>query len=322
MEIDHDSSLSEFQPDSIPSRRCCAVSTFKPNGLGWIPDLPDLRDYTFQHAAVLGLLKQLKRKRRKKLPNRIDLTFDDEGVYFSPPEDQGPLNSSAAFAVLSLVEYFERRVRGHAFDGSKLFLYKVTRNRLHKRGRSSGDTGADLRSTLKTLVQFGAPPEGYWPYDEERFDEEPSEFLYNLARPLAGVCYFRLDAPNQDGARTWETVQSFLASGIPIAFGFSVPSSMARDADIPFRPNFDAVRGGQAAVAVGYEHDRFGPGQHGLLVRNSWGSLWGDNGNGWLPVSYVRNQLARDFWAVFSECWLSSTELSQPHVISPQRADL
>ncbi len=289
--------------------------------MGWIPDLPDPCDYTYRHEAVLPLLKGLKRSRRKNLPDKVDLRFGDEGEYFfTEPEDQGPLNCSSTCAVLSLVEYFERRVRGRTSEGSKLFLYKVTRNRLHKRLRVTGDTGADLRCTLKVLVQFGVPPEVHWPYDVDKFDEEPSQFSYGLAKPLAGVRYFRLDEPNREGTATWEAVKSLLAAGFPIAFGFPVPASLTADADIPYRPDLDSIRGGQAAVAVGYQNHHFGRGQHALLIRNSWGSQWGDNGNGWLPVAFVRNQLARDFWTLVSENWLDSGELSRPSVVDSVKA--
>jgi C1A family cysteine protease len=301
------------------------VSKFIPEGMGWIPDVPDPRDYTYRHEAVLRLLKRLKRSRRMELPDEVDLRFGDEGEnFFTDPEDQGRLNSSAAFGVLSLVEYFERRVRGRIFEGSALFLYKVTRNRLHKRlhlGRdlreshSAGDTGADLRTTFKVLAQFGVPPEEHWPYDIDEFDEEPSQFLYGLAKPLASVRYFHLDEPNCDGTTTWKTVKSFLGAGFPIAFGFPVPASLTANAGIPYRPNLDSIRGGQVLVAVGYKKHRFGRGQHGLLVRNSWGSQWGDNGNGWLPIAFVRNQLARNFWTLVSREWLDSSELSIPTVI-------
>ncbi len=283
--------------------------------MGWIPDLPNARDYTYRHDAVLHMLRSLKRSRRKTLPNEVDLRRDDDGEYFTSPEDQGPLNCSATCAVLGLVEYFERRVRGRTFEGSKLFLYKVTRNRLQKRLRVMGDTGADLRTTLKVLVQFGVPSEEHWPYDIDNFDEQPSAFLYSLAKPFCGVRYFRLDEPNNDGAKTWEVVKSFLAAGFPIAFGFPVPASLTADPNVPYRPHLDSIRGGQAAVAVGYRSNHFARGQHALLIRSSWGSQWGDNGNRWLPIAFLRSQLAKDFWTLVSDEWLDSSELSQPSVI-------
>lgn len=287
--------------------------------MGWQPDLPDARDYTLQHPEVLPLLHKLKRPRHWELPDEVDLRSDTEGEYFTETEDQGPLNSSTAFAVLALIEYFERRLYGHTFEGSKQFLYKVTRNRIARGRPAQGDTGADLRSTLKVVTQFGVPPEEFWPYDRVNFDNEPNAFLYGLAKPFSNLRYFRLDGPNATGETTWKIVKSFLSAGFPIAFGFPVPSSLNADSHIPFRPTLDARRGGQVVVAMGYRTDDLGPGKDSLLVRSSWGNQWGDNGNGWLPISYIRNQLAKDFWTLMSEDWLSTGELSRPTVSDPKQ---
>ncbi len=269
------------------------MSAFEPQGMGWQPDLPDARDYTFRHPEVLPRLRRLKQSQRKSLPDAVDLRRDSEAEFFTEPKDQGPLNSSSAFAVLSLVEYFERRVRGRVFEGSELFLHKVTRNRIVKRLTAVGDGCADLRTTLKVLVQFGVPPEEYWPYDIGKFDEEPSAFLYGLAKPLSNLRYFRLDEPNTNGEATWHKLKSFLAAGFPVVFGFPVPPSICTGSNIPYRPDYDSPRGGQAVVAVGYKINHFGRHQDALLVRSSWGSQLGDNGNGWLPVAFPYGPMQR-----------------------------
>jgi C1A family cysteine protease len=297
------------------------VSKFIPKGLGWIPDMPDPRDYTYRHKEILPILQQLKPS-SGELPDEVDLRYGDEGeVFFTDVEDQGSLNSSTAFAVLSLVEYFERRLHGHTFDGSKLFLYKVTRNLRNKKAKVTGDTGADLRTTLKALCRFGVPDEEHWPYDLDRFDDEPGAFVYQAVRRFPDLRYFRIVSPFDANAvghkpTQWDILTSFLASGLPIALGFSVPSSISTDANISFRPEFDAIRGGQAALAIGYRLNHFGRGQHAMLIRSSWGSSWGDNGYGWLPVGFIRQHLARDFWCLISEDWLDSLELSRPSVFS------
>lgn len=286
--------------------------------MGWIPDLPDTRDYTFRQPEVVSLLRRFKQTRHEPLHDAVDLRQDSEGEYFTTVEDQGPLNSSSAFAVLSLLEYFERRIHGRVYEGSKLFLYKVSRNRMAKVVGPIGDMGADLRTTFKVITQIGVPAEDYWPYDVGRFDEEPSAFYYAIAKPLRHVKYFRLDEPNTTGESTWANVKSFLAAGFPVVFGMPVPKSLTTDAKIPFRPELDVFRGAQAVVAVGYSANHFGKRQDAILVRSSWGSQWGDNGNGWLPISYVQNQIASSFWTIISEKWkwVNSNELYLPSVVA------
>lgn len=82
---------------------------------------------------------------------------------------------------------------------------------------------------------------------------------------------------------------------------------------IPFPCDGEKVEGGHAVVAVGYDDNLeiSNPGCDGssttgaLLIRNSWGTAWGQDGYGWLPYQYVEAGLAEDWWVVKNE-WVDT----------------
>jgi C1A family cysteine protease len=264
--------------------------------MGWERDLPDIRDYTPEVDAVKKVLakSQPLRAAVKAAPKSIDLRD-----WCSSVEDQGDLGSCTANAGVGLLEYYEQRAFGKYLDGSRLFLYKATRNLLGW----TGDEGAYLRDTMKAMVLFGVPPEKYWPYRISKFDEEPPAFCYAFAQSYQAILYYRLDPSGTSASQVLKNVKKYLAGGLPSMFGFSVYSSMPGIGDgsgeIPFPQPGDALEGGHAVVAVGYDDGKkIGKEKGALLIRNSWGEDWGAGGYGWLPYAYVEHGLAVDFWSL------------------------
>lgn len=302
------------------------METVKPKfGMGWLPDYPDFRDYTVEEQNVSAKLREVGQKDSiKTMLNKIVVkkqvktappsSVDLRG-WCSPVEDQGSLGSCTANACAGIVEYFERRAFGKHIDASRLFLYKVTRNLL----KQTGDTGAYLRSAMGALVLFGIPPEEYWKYNIEDFDKEPSSFCYSMAQNYKAITYFRLDSPGITKDALLKQIKTNLSSGIPSMFGFTVYDSISQAGDsgkIPFPTSGEKILGGHAIGAFGFDDNiKIKNNNKGrketkgaILIRNSWGTGWGDNGYGWLPYEYVLQELAIDWWALLKNDWVDTGE--------------
>ena len=283
-------------------------------GMGWIPDYPDFRDYTEKTEEVKSVLEPTGLLKAKGLAASVDLR-----EWCSPVEDQRMLGSCTAHAGVGIIEYYERKSFGRHIDASRLFLYKVTRNLMKKKG----DTGAFLRQTMGAMVLFGVPPEEYWPYtdDENGFDKEPPAFCYAFAQNYQTVKYFRHDPPGTKAEELLRKVKTYLSKGHPAMFGFTVYNSIEqaeKKGRIPFPSPKERIEGGHAIVAVGYDDKMEIVNQFGkiettgaLLIRNSWGKGWGDEGYGWLPYEYVLKGLAEDFWSILRKEWIDTGQFSE-----------
>ena len=273
-------------------------------GMGWQRDLPDFRDYAPDSKKIAEVLPKNTKALTppKAIPAKCDLSN-----YCSPVEDQSSLGSCTAQAGVGLLEYYENRAHGQHIDASRLFLYKTTRNLLHW----TGDTGAWLRTTMKAMVLFGAPPEEYHPYDIARFEDEPSAFCYAFAQSYQAIRYYRLDQPGLTSSQLLTRIKNFLAAGYPSMFGFTVYNYGNSKGEIAFPSVGDRALGGHAVVAVGYDNNRkIGSSKGAIKIRNSWGTGWGENGYGWLPYDYVEARLAVDFWSLFKAEYLGTKQFS------------
>jgi C1A family cysteine protease len=291
-------------------------------GMGWLPDYPDFRDLGIdapdvpsrpkalgQKDSVKKMLGKIGVDEPEKVSAPVDANLRD---WCSPVENQGSLGSCTAHAGVGILEYYEQRAFGKHIDASRMFLYKATRNLMHL----TGDTGAFIRTTMAAMVLFGVPPEEYWRYFIADFDREPSAFCYAFARNYQAIQYFRLDPPNTPKDILLKRIKAFIAAGLPSMFGFTVFSSIGQageDGKIPFPCRNERILGGHAIVAVGYDdklkiknttckEETTGA----LIIRNSWGTGWGDKGYGYLPYDYVLKGLAIDWWTLLRNEWVDT----------------
>lgn len=242
---------------------------------GWLPDLPDQRDYTY--AAPRRVLS--------KLPPKADLRPACPAIY-----DQGALGSCTANAIGAAHQVEQiRQDAAKAFVPSRLFIYYNERVIEHT---VDTDSGAMLRDGIKTVVKQGVCPEELWPYLPAVFTKRPPAPCYREALKHQVVSYQRV-------SQNLEQMKGCLADGYPFVFGFSVYESfetptVARTGRVPMPARKERVLGGHAVLAVGYDDatQRF-------IVRNSWGAKWGKQGCCFMPYAYLTaTGLSADFWTI------------------------
>jgi C1A family cysteine protease len=261
-----------------------------PHHFGWKPDLPDARDIKlfFGDAVecVDGMVCDLTRHHHKPtpvLPAELDLrtllTFPD-------PYDQldlGSCTANATGAALEVLEIAEEMP-------SRLFEYFNTR---WVEGTVSSDSGGQIRDAIKVAGKAGICPESEWPYDPTQFAVQPPQSCYIDGLKEVALTYSSVSANEVQ-------LKSVLASKTPVVVGITVYSSfespeVAQTGIVPM-PDIDTeqVLGGHAILLIGYSDAT-----QTWLLRNSWGSSWGQGGYFTLPYAYLTTSgYGSDYWAI------------------------
>ena len=198
----------------------------------------------------------------------------------------------ACYVLMRNKESEEMNLATVAFDYSRLFLYYNSRK---ERDNTAKNMGAGLRDTLTALHKYGVCNESLWPYDINRFAEEPSPACYDEAKENKIVKYERLKHDIQQ-------FRACLRAGFPFAFGFELYPSFKdkdkhKDGWMPL-PSEEEIQAGvytlHAVLAVGYNVTI-----KRITVLNSWGDTWGDNGYFYMPYSYINDiDRALNFWKI------------------------
>ena len=242
---------------------------------GWARDTPDARDL-YHNFTINNNQDDIK---------VVDLRSKCPAVY-----DQGKLGSCTANAIAGAYEFDEiKQEEPNLFTPSRLFIYYNERkmeNTINK------DNGASIRDSVKTINKDGVCKETTYPYDITKFAQQPPQECYDEAENHKCVEYKRVDA-------TLEQLKQCLIEGFPIVFGFHVYESFKQTEQTGITPipkDGEKLKGGHAICAVGFLEDK-----QVFLCRNSWGSDWNKQMQGYfyMPYEYIINpKLAGDFWTV------------------------
>ena len=138
--------------------------------------------------------------------------------------------------------------------------------------------GTSLKSALDIVRKYGAVRDSALPWATGKLYTGQTNTLYALATQLKILAYFNLGRSPSDW-RAW------IAANGPIVTRLTVDSTW-RDATetggvlAEYKPK--TAQGGHAVAIVGYRPGEF-------IVRNSWGTGWGDKGFAYASDSYAEN---------------------------------
>jgi papain like protease len=149
--------------------------------------------------------------------------------------------------------------------------------------------GTSLKAAVDILRNYGAAPEPLLPFHIATnlyLGNENTFFATVATRRIAS--YFNL----QKNLANW---RSWLATHGPILVGLNVDATWDNATAThgkldTFQPN--TVRGGHAPAVVGYTSD------NRFIVRNSWGTSWGDQGFAYASEAYINAAFFNESYGV------------------------
>lgn len=206
--------------------------------------------------------------------------YVDLREFASPVENQANIGSCVGNSVTNAYELIVNQRKPEKFvELSRLFVYYNSRL---LEGAPEEDDGTSLRAALKGTEIYGICTEALWPYDVTKFATKPSKEAYDngLTRRIR----------NYRKLYTIESIVDTLNDSHPAIIGISIYNSFYQVSDVnPVVPEptaADGYQGEHAVCVVGYDIPK-----RLLLIKNSFGTEWGDAGYAWLPFQYCKQYM-------------------------------
>ena len=206
---------------------------------------------------------------------------------------QGAISSCVAHALSTVVEYFNEKETGQYEEMSTGYIYGNRRLTLHK------GKGMYTRDAVGTVAKYGDVPNSYFPvnvevpYAIEKFEAEvdkiePVGYHFKFAE------YFKLKDELAIKTSIMENGQVFF--------------SMHWFDDIKIKNGVMQTKCIKTSKTGGHCMVIYGWNETGWKVQNSWGGLWGDNGNVIIPY----NVPFKEAWGIKDADAASSLVLKKP----------
>lgn len=250
---------------------------------GWLPDstMPGA-DKSLDHV----FSQNLHRLTAPNIPATETAGVLDLRVWCSPVEDQGSAGSCVGNGIVGALEFLQIRNGMRFVDLSRLFVYYNSRLMTQDQNK---DNGTYIRLAFGTLSALGTCSEATWAYDLKNLFTRPNWSCYREAYANKVSNYYSIDV---DGQERTDQIKQALRSQHVVVFGMEVDQGFMDTGKDGVVPAFSGnTLGGHCTCIVGYDDNR-----SRFIVRNSWGTGWGDSGYCYLLYSDLDARGANDFW--------------------------
>lgn len=251
-------------------------------------------------------------------PARLELR-----KYMPPVGDQGQQGSCVGWSTAYYMYTYALAKRQQRtsddlanpkFQGSPAFIYNRP-DRRWENGREISP-GMHIFEAIQTLEEKGWASMAEMPYDEREANRVPDASLMEKAarRRAQRTKALPFETTGIEEIKTYlATVQLPIVLAIPVYSDFHRIRKTGSDYVYELTVPKDSKHGWHAVAICGYDETR-----KALLMVNSWGADFGDNGYLWLSEDFVREN-AREAWGVMPGGLLALGAKQRISVVPPSR---
>lgn len=207
----------------------------------------------------------------------------DLSANWEPPRSQGDRPTCLAFAASEL----NRNLIGTDSALSAEYIYRAAARR--STAWKAGD-GLQMTHLSEALSQHGQPTDLACPYLTHEPAEAPPELpqLATSEKLYSATVQLISTAPL--------VIENELRQGKPVGLILKLTDTFLKPTQgtINYSPMLLSINMHHAVVAIGLgKHSKTG--EPHFRIRNTWGETWGEQGNAWLPHSYVQSHAVTAF---------------------------